>query len=214
MEKIRIAIADDHEMVRNGLIGLINDFGDFKVDIQAGNGQELLEQIEKADTFPEICIVDIGMPVMNGYDTVAAIRKKWPFMKILALTMLDDEYCVVKMIANGANGYILKGDNTEKLEEALRTLYKKGAYHTDLISNQVFQAIAAKKINVADFTDRETDLLKYICSDMTYLQIAEEMGVSVRSVEGYRDNLFKKLHVNSRVSLALFSLRLGIVSLH
>ncbi|HYD21168.1 MAG TPA: response regulator transcription factor [Flavipsychrobacter sp.] len=214
MTGINIAIADDHEMVRMGLSTLIESFEGFRVVIQAGNGQELLEKIERAVSMPAICVVDVSMPVMNGYDTVAAIKGRWPEIKILALTMLDNEFCVVKMIANGADGYILKGDNSGQLKKALLALYDTGSYYSDLISNKLFHAIQTKSQQSPALSEKEVQVLRYVCSDLTYVQIGEKMGISARSVESYRDSLFVKFKVNSRVSLALFALRLGIVPFH
>jgi two-component system invasion response regulator UvrY len=213
MNKILIAIADDHAMVRTGLSALIDSFGDFKVIIQADNGAHLLEQLESAPKLPDICILDISMPVMNGYDTAKELKRRRPQIKILALTMLDNELALMRMINSGANGYILKGDNSADLERALKEVHQHGAYHSDLISNNLFHSMAGKKIPGLQLSDKELKVLQFICSDHTYVEIGNLTGIPPRSVESYRDSLFEKLGVRSRVGLALFAVKLGLVQL-
>ncbi|HYD22296.1 MAG TPA: response regulator transcription factor [Flavipsychrobacter sp.] len=214
MKKIPVAIADDHALVVAGLAALIESFDNYTVVIRAINGKDLLDQIQNTGELPEICIIDIGMPVMNGYDTVAEIQKKWPTIRCMALSMLENEYCVLKMINNGACGYLLKGDNSTQLKKALDTIYENRAYHSDLLSNKLFQSIIQHRHQIPELTAREEQLLLHICTDLSYAEIGKEIKLSTRTVEVTRDSLFRKFHVNSRASLALFAVRLGIIQLH
>jgi len=211
--EIHIAFADDHKAVRKGIISFLNGLGGIVVDIEANNGKELIKQLEKAKRLPDVCILDINMPQMDGFETLTEIMKRWQSMKVLILTVHDAELYVIRMIRNGANGYLLKSCDPEEIKKALFTIHTKGVYFSDVISSQFFHAVQNKEIKLPNFTAKEVEVLKYCCTDLSYAQIAEKMRTTSRSVEGYRDSLFKKLKVNSRVSLALYAVQFGYVPL-
>ncbi|XZF13924.1 response regulator transcription factor [Chitinophagaceae bacterium MMS25-I14] len=210
---IHVAYADDHATVRKGIITFMGELGGISVDIEAGNGKDLLKQLEQAEHVPDICIIDINMPEMNGFDTLIEIKKRWPNMKTLVLTIFDHELYIIRMILNGANGYLLKSCDPTDIKKALVSIYNNGIYHSELVSSQFLHAIKNKEIKLPNFTEKELQVLKYCCSDLSYAQIAKNMNTTARSVEGYRDSLFKKLKVNSRVSLALYAVQAGITPL-
>jgi DNA-binding NarL/FixJ family response regulator len=210
---IHIAYADDHPSVRKGIIMLINSFGEFKVDIEASNGRELIDKIQAAEIKPDICILDINMPEMDGFATLGEIKKRWPDMRVLVLTVFDTEIYIIRMISYGANGYVLKSCEPAELKKALLHIYSIGIYNSDIVANIAFDAIHSKKVKLPNFTDKEISVMKYSCSDLSYAQIAEKMNTTAKSVEGYRDSLFKKLNINSRASLVMFAIRFGIVPL-
>ncbi len=211
--EIHIAYADDHTAVRKGIISFLSGLGGIVVDIEANNGKELIKQLEKVKRLPDVCLLDINMPQMDGFETLVEIKKRWQSMKVLILTVHDAELYVIRMIRNGANGYLLKSCDPEEIKKALFTIDTKGVYFSDVISSRFFHAIQNKEIKLPNFTAKEIEVLKYCCTDMSYAQIGEKMGTTSRSVEGYRDSLFKKLKVNSRVSLALYAVRFGYVPL-
>lgn len=136
-----VAIADDHVMMRKGTVAFINSYPDFSVIIEADNGKELLDAIEKSDPKPDIAIVDINMPVMNGYDTVIALRNRWPDVKILILTMINDEFSIIRMLRNGAKGYLLKASHPEDLHRGLMEVYDDKYFSSEVVSSSVFKAI-------------------------------------------------------------------------
>jgi len=214
MSLIKIAIADDQNIVRAGVCSFIENSGNYKVLMQAENGKELIDKIQKSKELPDICIIDISMPIMNGYETVKKIRASWPEMKILALTMFDDEYCIIKMLSSGANGYVAKGEHSGNLLYALNSLHKNGFYNSDLISNRLFHAIIKSEKPIPDLKEHEIRFLQYVCTDLTYSDIAQKLNITVRNIESCRDHLFEKFKVKSRSSLVLFAIRLGIVPLH
>lgn len=208
--KINIAIADDHTIMRSGLAELIKNLGDYDVTIQAGNGNELLQQLDNADKLPELCILDINMPELNGYETTEALKKSYPEIKVMALSMFDNEFSIVKMLRCGATGFLHKGANPDELSEAIQTVLSGNYFHTEL---KLFGAL--KKNNAwqtINITERETEFLKHCCSDLSYKEIASLMGVSLHTVHGYRDILFQKLRLKSRTALAIYALKTGVVT--
>lgn len=212
--EVHIAYADDHKAVRKGIISFLNGLGGIIVDIEANNGKELIRQMEKANQLPDVCIIDINMPQMDGFETLVEIKKRWRSMKVLILTVHDTElYIIIRMIRSGANGYLLKSCDPEEIKKALFTIHTKGVYFSDVISSQFFHAVQNREIKLPNFTAKEIEVLKYCCTDLSYVKIAEKMRTTSRSVEGYRDSLFKKLKVNSRVSLALYAVQFGYVPL-
>ncbi len=211
--EIHIAYADDHKAVRKGIISFLYGLGGIIVDIEANNGKELIRQMEKADRLPDVCILDINMPQMDGFEALVEIKKRWQYVKVLIVTVHDTELYIMRMIRSGANGYLLKSCDPEEIKKALFTIHNNGVYFSDVITSQFFYAVQNKEIKLPNFTAREIEVLKFCCTDLSYAKIAEKMRTTSRSVEGYRDSLFKKLKVNSRVSLALYAVQFGYVPL-
>ncbi len=210
---VLVAYADDHTAVRKGIISYLKELGGIEVIIEAANGKELIDKIAASKKMPEICIVDINMPVMNGFEAVAYIAEKWPGIRMLALSVYMDELYVIKMIRAGVSGYLPKSCDPEEIKAALISIQQTGRYDSPLYLENVHAALHASRIKQPNFTEREILFLKHCCTDMTYIQIAQQMKCTAKSVEGYRDSLFRKLSVNSRVSLALFAVRSGFVTI-
>jgi two-component system invasion response regulator UvrY len=208
---VRVAYAEDHIAVRKGIISYIHDLGGVEVIIEADNGRELIEKIAGTSQMPDVCILDINMPAMNGFETIDVLRSKWPDMKTLILSTFVEELYVVRMIRAGVNGYLSKACDPLEIKEALISIHEKGNYYSDLFVEKIAVAIQDHKFKIPNFTERELCFLKHCCSDLTYTAIAQLMKSTPKSVEGYRDSLFKKLNVTSRVSLALFAVKAGIV---
>lgn len=210
-EPISLAYAEDHVVVRKGVIALINSLGGIRVDIEAGDGKELLAQISKAEHKPDVCLLDINMPVMNGLDTLTELRKKWPDIGVLVLSGVGLDMVIVNMIMKGANGYLLKNCRPEEVKEGVLSVYNDGIYFSNVVTRNYFHGIRNKEIRHSHFTENELNVLKKCCSSLSYAEIAKEMNTTTRSVEGLRDSLFKKLQMNNRVSLAMFAVQTGIV---
>ncbi len=209
---IRIAYADDHDIVRNGICELLNASSQrCQVVIQAGNGEELIERLAGSAEPVDVCILDIFMPVLNGFETLKAIRLRWPEMRVLVLTGHNTDYYLIKMIMAGANGYLLKNCSPKELDTALISIYENGIYHSEVMTLKFFQAVIHKEVKLPLFTEHEVELLKHCCSDLSYVQIADKMGVTAKSVDWYRESLFKKLKVGSRSGLVMCAIRFGII---
>ena len=214
----KITLVDDHVLLRNGLSGLVKSLG-HEVMFEADNGKHLIEKLHH-NSLPEIILLDINMPEMDGYETVKWIKKNHPEVKVLALSMYDNETAIIRMLKYGAKGYILKDSDPIQLKNALDDLVKKGFYYSELVSGKLISAIN-KMDNEEDvletsvhLNEREKDFLRHSCSEYTYKEIAEKMFVSPRTVDGYRDALFEKLHVKTRVGLVIYAIKNGLVDLH
>jgi DNA-binding NarL/FixJ family response regulator len=216
---ITIAMADDHAMLRQGLASMIEAFGDYKVVLQAGNGKELIAMIDK-NALPDIALLDISMPEMNGYDTAVYLQQHFPSIKMLAVSMMDNENAIIRMIKNGARGYVLKDAEPAELRQALYNVHTKGYHYSELVTSKLIFNMNRQGLdggplsaNNSTFSARELDLLKYVCTELTYKEIADKMHVSPRTIDGYRDGLFEKLGVKTRIGLAMYAVKKGIVEL-
>jgi DNA-binding NarL/FixJ family response regulator len=219
MNKLRqVAIVDDHTMFRKGLAALINLFPLHKVLFDAGGGEECIQLLRGGPT-PDIILMDIAMPGMDGYATTSWIRDNLPDVRVLALSTMDAETAIIRMIRSGARGYVLKDADPDELRKAFDEVLSLGYYYNDHVSRKIVQSVhllaGDKKITEVQgkLSDRETQFLQLICSEKTYAAIAAEIFVSERTVDGYRDALFKKLNISSRVGLVLYALRNGIARL-
>jgi len=181
--------------------------------LQADNGQELIDQLKKVTILPDICILDIFMPVLNGLDTLIQLQEKWPEIRTLIFTGHNTDYYLIQMIRAGANGYLQKNCSPTELETALRSIYENGVYNSDIMTYKFYKAVKNNETKLPEFTRNEIELLKYCCSDLSYDQIAQKLGTTMRSVDWFRNSLFKKLHVGSRSSLVMYAIQFGLVSL-
>lgn len=211
-----IALADDHVLLRIGLAQLIESLG-FTVIFQADDGKECIEKISSGAA-PEVILMDINMPQMDGYATTQWLKENHPDVKVLALSMYDNEASIIRMLKCGAKGYILKDSEPAELKAAIDAVLTKGYYYSDLVSGKLINAInkmedGGSEVNtLVNLNERETDFLKYACTEMTYKEIADKMFVSPRTIDGYRDALFEKLQVKTRVGLVMYAIKNGIVT--
>jgi DNA-binding NarL/FixJ family response regulator len=211
-----VALVDDHTMFRKGLAVLINLFPQYKVLLDVGNGREFIDQLDP-DHLPDIVLLDINMPVMDGFATAAWISANHPGIRVLALSTMDSDTTIIKMIHQGARGYILKDADPKELQLAFEEILAKGYYYNEILTRKVIQSIhqgGADSSGVSPrLTDREMEFLKHACSEKNYQQIANEMFVSERTVDGYRESLFKKFNVTNRVGLVLYAIKNQLVQL-
>jgi len=210
-----IAIVDDHAMFRKGLTALINLFPGYEVLFDAGNGKEFISHLQKKQ-LPDIVLMDITMPEMDGYITTEWVHDNYPEIKILALSTMDAETAIIKMIKSGAKGYVLKDAEPQELKEAFDEVLSRGYFYNDLVSRKVLNAVHQltepknKIATFANLSSREIEFLKFACTELAYKEIADKMGVSVRTVEGYRDSLCEKLNLKTRIGLAMYAVKNGI----
>ena len=211
-----VTLVDDHTMFRKGLSVLINLFPQYKVLMDVGNGREFIDQLQP-DRLPDIVLLDIHMPVMDGYATAAWLHANHPDIKVLALSTMDSDTTIIKMIHQGARGYILKDADPNELQVAFSEILAKGYYYNELLTRKVIQSFHTAGTDTANalprLTDREMEFLKHACSEKNYQQIAGDMFVSERTVDGYRESLFKKFNVTNRVGLVLYAIKNQLVQL-
>lgn len=214
----KVAITDDHTMLRKGLANLINSFDGFTVSLQACNGRELFDKLDPKN-LPDVALLDVHMPEMDGYETASLLRKTYPQIPILALSMMDTENAIIRMVKNGARGYVLKDAEPSELNAALRAVIEKGYYYNDLITGKLIFSInklgddEKAATSLINMTEKEVQFLKLAATELTYKEIADQLNLSVRTIDGYRDNLFQKLNVRSRVGLAMEAVRMNLVQL-
>ncbi|QXP60226.1 response regulator transcription factor [Olleya sp. HaHaR_3_96] len=210
--KRSIVIIDDHILIANALSSIISNFSQFEVLYVCENGQDFQDKLQKKNTVPDLVLLDISMPIMDGFDTAKWIKATYPEVLIMALSMQDDDDSLIKMIKNGAKGYMLKNVHPTELEKALNTIVDKGHYFPEWAASKLFTSISEDTIDAKlkiKISDRETEFLKYTITEMTYKQISEKMFCSPRTVENYRDSLFEKLELKTRVGLAVYALKNG-----
>lgn len=214
-----LALVDDHVLLRNGLAELVRNLG-YTVLFEADNGNACMNKLANSPELPELILLDINMPIMDGYETAQKIRLQYPDIKILALSMYDHENAIIRMLKSGARGYILKDADPFELKNAITDVLSKGFYYSELISGKLLHAIhnmndeGGMMQNGLQLNNREIDFLKYTCSELTYKEIAEKMFVSPRTIDGYRDALFEKLGLKTRVGLVMYAIKNGVVTIN
>ncbi|WP_335695390.1 response regulator transcription factor [Spirosoma montaniterrae] len=193
---VSIAIADDHHLVAEAFSNLIQKFENYDVLLLADNGRDLLNQLRYANRLPDIVLVDLNMPEMDGFETADQLRQLYPSIRVLALSMTDREEHIVRMLRNGARGYLLKGCRSAELRRALDDVMDKGFYYSDFLTKQLIRSLHTPETpghNTSfGLNNREFDFLKMACSELTYNEIADKMCVSPRTVDGYREVVFRK----------------------
>lgn len=214
MEKIKIAVVDDHQLFRRGLIGLVKSLNDsIDVIFEAENGQELINHL-KNET-PHLILLDISMPVMNGFETAEYLQKNYPDVKFLVLSMNEDEESLIKMLNFGAKGFVGKDIEPNELLLAISKILHGGFYYSDQMTEHLINTLQPKQKNdlIDSLTDRELEFLKLACSEKTYKEIADVMCLSPKTIEGYRDSVYSKLQLKSRVGMCMFAIKAGIIKL-
>lgn len=211
---IHIGLADDHQLFLKSLSLMLHSFGNYKVVVEALNGKELCDKLPGIEPPPDIILIDVNMPVMDGPAATKQISTHYPGIKLVALSMNNEDSTIINMLRSGCCAYLLKDTHPDELEKALDEIHMKGYYNADA-ANINFRRLlfAEKQQNGNKITDKELNFLKYACTDMTYKQIAHEMKLSERTIDGYRESLFGKLQVQSRVGLAMEALRRGLIKL-
>jgi two-component system, NarL family, invasion response regulator UvrY len=212
-KKIQVAIADDHSLLRSALARLVNSFDGYTVLLEADNGKDLRNKIMK-HLVPDVVLLDVNMPEMDGFETTQWLRKNYPFIKILALSMLSDEKTIIKIFRLGATGYLLKNTDADELKKALDAVINKNVYLSEYVSAKLVSGLhtdTEENIKPTLLNEREKEFLRWACTELTYKDIAEKMNLSARTVDDYRQTLFTRLKVHSRVGLVMYAIRNGIV---
>ena len=212
MPEYTIALVDDHRLFTESLAGLINTLENYRVVLIAENGLKLQEQIRETKLVPDIVLLDVSMPAMDGYATAKWLREEHPDTYVVALSTHQGENVIVKMLRMGCRGYIMKDTRPSELRTALNAVTQNGYYFSEYVIGRMVHGIQHEKEGVK-LSNRELEFLKLTTTEMTYKEIADTMGISVKTAEGYRESLFQKLKVKSRVGLALYAVKHGIVEL-
>ena len=215
MSKIKIAIADDYKIFRDGLkVGLSMD-DNLDVIAEADNGEDLLKLLETIH--PDIILMDLNMPILDGMEATKRVKKQYPTIKVLVVTMYDDDKFIIHLMEIGANGYLLKNAEPEEIRKSIYAVHENGYYFNDLVNKALLKKLVLKNNlrpsfnNNIEFTEREQEVLKLICEEKTATEIGKEIFLSPRSVEGIRQRLIEKVGVRNTAGLVMFAIKNGIV---
>lgn len=216
-QAIKVVIADDHEIFRDGLKLMLSHAADITCVGEAADGKELISIIEKLQ--PDVIITDIKMPGLDGIEAARQITAKYPLIGIIGLSMFEEEQLIMDMLEAGASGYLLKNSDKEELIDAIHTVYKNGQYYCKHTSAKLAKMIAhsrntkaAAKEKAPEFTDKEVQIIKLICEGFTNKEIGERLFMSVRTIEGYRIKILEKMNVKNTVGIVITAIRLGYYS--
>jgi len=220
---IKIAIVDDHNLFRKGLITLIGlaDKHDYLVVLEAESGKDMIKKLDNK-ALPDILILDMDMPDMDGFEAMDWLRSHHPRIAVLVISMVTTEEAIIQMLKLGVKGYLSKDIEVEDIHQALQTIHSKGYYYTDFITGKLIDALqngqqpqSAMDENLIweSLAEHERKFIKFACSEMTYEQIAEKMFLSPKTIDGYRSVLFNRFNIKNRQGLVLFALKNRLVTL-
>ncbi len=211
MDFIKVALVDDHRIFRNGLARIVNKYPGYQVLLEADNGQDLIKKISKKFK-PDIILMDINMPIMDGPATARWLQQNFPEISIVVLSMFDDSDKVLSMISLGVKGYILKDSDESEFRKALKMVSDSGSYFPPFVTKYLVKNFNQEN-GQPQLNTREKEFLKLAATELTYKEIADQMCISPRTVDGYRDQLFEKLNTKSRVGLVLYAIKHKLVEL-
>ncbi|WP_461789467.1 response regulator [Pedobacter sp.] len=209
--KITVAFADDHQVTRSGLRADMEAFENISVEIMAENGLALIELIEQCAIAPDVCLIDIDMPVMDGFELQARINERWPSIRTIAYTYYDNENYISRMISLGVNGYLLKTASAAEVATAIQTVNEGGFYYSPIADRKKFIQIQNRAAKPVQFSQAEIDLLKMSGTNLSYAEMAAKLSTTPKAVTSTRDRLFIKLGINSRIELFDYALENGFV---
>lgn len=203
-----VGIVEDQHLILKSLEMLINSFSHFDVVLSATNGVDLFEKLERRFPIPDILLIDVVMPLMDGAEVAVQLKKNFPAIKLVALSGIDDSMSVIKMVKSGCCAYLLKSMNLDDLEHALEEIWAKGYYNSHVTDMRYQES----NLKLMDLKENEMEFLKLACTDLTYHEIASNMCLSVKTIDGYRAALFEKFKVRNRIGLILKVLRHNLIA--
>lgn len=216
---IKLAICDDQVLFLRGLKYIISDFDNIEITLEATNGEDLLKKIPTSS--PDVILLDMKMPGLDGIEVTKKIKADFPDIKIILLTMYDDERLISHVIEMGANGYLLKNEEPEVLKSAIESVFTKDLYFNDYVAKALVKSLKSKDktpLNLSNnsspplnLTAREMEILQLICKEMTTAEMAKQLFISARTVEGHRKNLMEKTGVRNTAGLVIFAVRNKLV---
>lgn len=206
-----IALVEDYRLFRHGIVSLINTFPEYRILFETGNGDEFCQRIYQKEK-PDIVLLDLNIPVMNGVYLAHWLRENHPEIRVIVLSMTDDAEIIMKMIKTGIKGYLLKDSDPLELKAALDAVSDDNVYFPAFVTRLMAEHLYKPSVDIK-LNQREKEFLKHAGTELTYKEIAERMSVSLRTVDGYRDSLFVKLNVKNRVGLVLYAIKNRLVEL-
>lgn len=213
-KKYKLAVVDDQKLFRQGLISMLNEFSGLKVIIEAENGRDLIEAMKKSK--PDVILLDLEMPVMDGIETTEAVRKRYPDVKIIILTMHDDDSFISHLIEKGANGFLLKDTHIESVVDAIYAVAETGFHFNERISKAMVKGLVKSQrikpsFTAANLTRKELEVLLLICKEHTTREISDMLGISTRTVDGHRDNILQKTGARNTAGIVMYAVKNGLL---
>lgn len=215
MDVIKVAIADDHKIFRKGVILSLRPYNNIKFVLEAENGEELLAGI--AEAAPDVVLMDLRMPQKDGIETTKVLSKQYPHIYVLVLSMHEDERFVSHLMENGANGYLLKNAEPQEIKQAITDVYQKGYYLNNFVNRILIKKAHSKQkalpslTNDITISDKEKEVLQYICMELTAQEIAQKMEISPRTVEAIKDRLMERFGSKNTAGLVFFAVKNNLV---
>ncbi len=216
MSKIQLAVVDDHNLFRKGMISILQQIPDFEVVMEAVNGQEFLDKLSNQSI--DVVLMDLQMPVLDGIKTTEIVKAKFPDTKVVILSMQDEDQFVLHLMEIGANGYLLKDTDPEEVEKAIKKVHERDIYFSDFVSKIMLRKMNRKPQQEnkvfnykTDLSEREIQVLKYICEGLTTAEIGEIVALSPRTVEGHRLRMMEKLGLKNTAGLVAYAIRNNLV---
>lgn len=206
---IHVAYADDHVLVRRSILSYLQNLGGISIDIEADNGLDLLKQLDNVNSLPDVIMLDVNMPQMDGFETLCKLREKWPKIKVLVLTAFETDWHLIKMITIGINGYLVKNCAPYTIKQALESINEYGFYYRGAEEERLYNKIRSGEVKLPHITDKEMEYLRFCPTELNYVQIATRMNTTVKAIEGYMARLCDKLHLKGRLGLAMFAIHFG-----
>jgi DNA-binding NarL/FixJ family response regulator len=215
---INIAIADDATLFRKGLTLLLEDFNDINIILEANNGQELLDQLAASTILPDVIILDLQMPVLDGIETAKILRKDYEPIKIIILSSHYSKAFILNMIEVGASAYLAKNTSPDEFASTIQNVHKNGFHYNQEVWAIIQKNLTKKKKVTASFVDeltkRELEILQLLCEQLTSTEIAEKLFISKRTVEGHRNNLLSKLNCRNIAGLVVYAIQNQLVKIN
>ncbi len=202
-----VVVVDDHNLLSQAIGGLVDGFEQFEVLYTCKNGQELLDKFKNPKNIPDIVLMDVNMPILNGIETTAHLHEHFPHVKVLALSIEEDESTILKMLRSGAKGYLMKDVKKFELQQALLEVMEKGFHHTNTVTKVLVDSLSGKESPQSVLKEREIEFIKHACTEMTYKEIADVMYLSPKTIEGYRNAIFEKLNLRNRTGLVIYAIK-------
>lgn len=210
MKKIKLAVVEDQQLFRSGIISLLGEFEELEIIIEAENGKDFINQLKKNK--PQVVLMDLEMPEMNGIETTEYLHSKFPEIKILILTMHDEDEFILHLIEKGANGFLLKDSSIETVVDAIYAIMENGYYFNDRVSKTMVKGLVRSKKIIPSFNNiqlsaREVEVIKLICKEYTNREISEKLNLSVRTIDNHRDKILSKIGARNTAGIVMFALK-------
>ena len=219
MAAIKVVLVEDHALVRDGLRRTVQQFDNYQIVFEASNGVELMSKLDPVEP-PDLMLMDINMPEMDGYSTTSWLKHNFPDIRTLALSAIDTENAILRMFRAGARGFLLKNCEPADLKNAMDTLVGRGYFYSEMVTGRLIHSMNHYEDSnyhlhhhsLSLLNEREMEFLRFACTELTYKEIASKMYLSPRTIDGYRDSLFDKLQLKTRVGLVTYAIRNGLVT--